>query len=101
LTFAACIGRVCVLTVLYNLNERKSSGRYGSSLGGSTSTAAGTSIPLDPRYGNRNPERGVSAAAGISVHQMSIVHVDGKRRNDDNSSDGEGYNPKQREQEIV
>ena len=64
------MGRVSTLTVLYNLNDRKS----GGSLNISGPTSGTSSVPLEARTQN-----GGHAAHGISVHQVSVVHVEGSR----------------------
>lgn len=79
LMFAMLIGRTASITVLYNVNERRSQ-QSGSS--------AGTTIPLDTKV-----HGGTAMTGGIGVHQMSIVHVDaqsGRTDFDTNSYDKRG-----------
>ncbi|EJD36025.1 hypothetical protein AURDEDRAFT_108700, partial [Auricularia subglabra TFB-10046 SS5] len=78
LTFGMCIGRVCTLTVLYNLNMRRANGTYGSSAGRAHSIS-GNSMPLESGFAFTHGTRLEGTAVnGINVHQQSVVHVDGK-----------------------
>ena len=77
LVFGMSVGRAATLTVLYNLNMRKSNGNYSSyynSAGPGTSAITGgaTNIPLETGFGFV-PH---GTQNGVNVHQMSVVHVD-------------------------
>ncbi|KAH7099090.1 hypothetical protein BKA62DRAFT_832009 [Auriculariales sp. MPI-PUGE-AT-0066] len=63
LIFTMPLGRVCTLTVLYNLNQR------GRGYGASTNTA---SIPLETGI----KFMGTHTDTRIGVHQISVVHAD-------------------------
>jgi len=92
LTFGMSIGRACTLTVLYNLNMRKTTGHYLSAgeTGAHTVGAAhgsGQSMPLESGFHfTQGATTGSKTAInGISVH--SVTHIDGKG-GDDGSYDG-------------
>ncbi|KAH7103311.1 hypothetical protein BKA62DRAFT_636327 [Auriculariales sp. MPI-PUGE-AT-0066] len=88
--FGFCIGRMCSLTVMLNLNLRKHEGRIGSTNVANTTV---NSIPLDTGF--RFTSHGQSQTNGITVHQQSVVHVEStKARSDRDMYDDRGSDSK-------
>ena len=74
------VGRVCTLTVLFNLCTRKSTQQdLISGTNSNAITGAGQSMPLESGFQfTAHGAASATAIGGINVTQVSVTHVDGK-----------------------